>query len=306
MKNLKVIFMGTPDFSVPVLKYLIENTDVKLVVTQPDKEVGRDKKITYSPVKKVALENNIDVFQPVKIRDEFEIISEINPDIIITAAYGQIIPKQILDIPRLGCINVHGSILPKYRGASPIQMAILNGDEKTGITIMYMDEKMDTGDIILIKEIDIEKDDDTGSLFDKLSKLSVDALAKALPLIKDGINERIKQDDEKATYTKLIKREDEHLDFNDNGENIINKIRALSPYPLANFKINDLEIKVIKASFEKGNTNSIGEIVYSKNAMKITCKDGFINLLEIKPFGKKQMDIKSYLNGSKKEDKYVN
>lgn len=305
MKDLKVIFMGTPDFSVAPLEYLIENTNVVLVVTQPDKETGRSKELTMSPVKKVAMSHGIDVFQPVKIRKEYEIISEINPDLIITCAYGQILPKALLDIPRLGCINIHGSLLPKYRGASPIQSAILMGETKTGITLMYMDETMDTGDIISKIEVPILDTDDTGSLFAKMSESGVKLLGETLPKIYEGTNERIKQDENEATYTKMIKREDEKIDFNESYVNIINKIRALSPFPGAYFTYGNIDIKVFKASFVKGNS-TIGKITYNKKEMLIGCKDGNISLEIIKPTGKKQMEISAFLNGAKKDIEYAN
>jgi len=294
--------MGTPEFAVPVLEYLIQNTNVVLVVTQPDKEIGRDKKIGYSPIKKLALENQIDVFQPLKIRKDFEIISEINPDIIITCAYGQIIPKSILDIPKLGCINVHASLLPEYRGAAPMQWAILDGKSETGVTLMYMDEGMDTGDMIAKMTCQILPEDTIGSLHDKLSLVGKNLLAQELPNIVAGTNQRVKQDDEKATYTKMIKREDELLNFDDLGTNIINKIRAFSPWPLAYFKLNGNEIKIIKAHFESKQVEDVGKVVFNKKNMGITCQDGLIILERIKPFGKKEMDIMAYLNGIKKEE----
>ena len=300
-----MIFMGTPDFACPVLKWLIDNTNVVLVVTKADKEVGRNHVLSYSPVKQLALENNIDVFQPIKIRDDFEIISEINPDIIITCAYGQIIPKAILDIPKLGCINVHASLLPKYRGAAPIQWALINGDEKTGVTLMYMDEHMDTGDIIDTKEYIIETDDNVGTLHEKLSLLGVDLLKETLPKIINKTNNRIKQDEKLATYAPMIKREDELINFNNNGKDIINKIRAFNPWPLTYFKIDNQEIKIIKASFEKKNNSSVGKINYSKKLMGIECKDGIIFLEVIKPFGKKAMNISDFLNGFDKKKEYI-
>ena len=302
MNNLKVVFMGTPEFAVPILNYLIETTNVVLVVTQPDKEIGRDHKLSFSPVKKVALDNNIEVFQPVRIRKDFDIIQELKPDLIVTCAFGQILPKELLEIPRLGSLNVHASILPKYRGAAPMQWAILNGDENTGVSLMYMDEGMDTGDVISTLECPITKDDDLGTVHDKLSLLGVEILKKELPNIIKGINTRIPQDNNLATYTKMIKREDEIIDFNDNGNNIINKIRALSPWPGASFKLNGSDFKVYKASFEKSSVKEINKVVITKNAMGITCLDGVIYLLRVKPCGKKEMDIKAFINGLKKDD----
>lgn len=305
MKDLKVIFMGTPDFSVPILQYLIDNTNVILVVTKADKEVGRDKKMSFSPIKKLAIQNNIDVFQPIKIRKDYEIISEMNPDIIVTCAYGQIISKDILDIPKLGCINVHASLLPKYRGATPIQWAMLNGEKETGVTLMYMDEGVDTGDIIASKSCLIEENDNIESLHQKLSLIGVDLLRETLPKIVAGTNERMKQDESKATFTTMIKREDELLSFDDNGINIINKIRAFNPWPLAYFVYKGQEIKVINASYEKEKID-VNKILFTKKEMLIGCKDGAISLHRIKPFGKKEMDVLAYLNGiSKDKEAYV-
>lgn len=301
MKNLKVIFMGTPDFAVPILEYLVQNIDVILVVTQPDKEVGRKKELTYSPIKKVALTHNIPVFQPIKIREDYQTIINLEPDLIVTCAYGQILPQVILDLPKLGCINVHASLLPKYRGASPIQSAILNGEKETGVTLMYMDEHMDTGDMIASSQIAIELNDTYGSLHDKLAHVGECLLKETLPLIAERKNKRIKQDDEKATYTKLIKREDEKINFANQGQNIINQIRALNPWPLANFIFNDEEIKILEASFIPQKDCEVNKIYFTKNTMMIGCSDGLINLITIKPFGKKVMPVTAYLNGIKKD-----
>ena len=236
MKNKNIVFMGTPDFSVPVLKMLIENTNVLLVVTQPDKIVGKDKTVSFNPVKKLALEENIPVFQPMRIRKDFEKLKNLDIDLIVTCAYGQIIPKEVLDMPKYGCINVHASILPKYRGSAPIQWCLFNNDDVTGVTIMYMDEGMDTGDIIKIKEIPILDSDNVGTLHDKLSKLGCDLLLEVLPTIFDKTNDRIKQGNN-YTMAPMIKREDERLDFNEEGKKIIGKIKGLNPWPLANIII---------------------------------------------------------------------
>lgn len=297
VKDKNVVFMGTPDFAVPILEMLIEKTNVVLVVTQPDKEVGRKKELAYSPIKKVALENNIKVFQPNKIRLDYDTLKKLDIDLIVTCAFGQILPKEVLDLPKYGSINVHASILPKYRGSAPIQWAIMNGDKTTGITIMYMDEGMDTGDIIKISEIPIENNDDVGTLHDKLSILGKNTLESTLESIFNKTNKRIKQGDNYSIAPK-IKREDEHINFNDFGNNIINKIRALSPWPLANILIDNIEIKVIKARYKKCDVNVSGKIVeVNKNKLGISCLDGIIYLEKIKPMGKKEMDIKSYLNG---------
>lgn len=305
MKNKNIVFMGTPDFSVPVLKMLIENTNVLLVVTQPDKIVGKDKTVSFNPVKKLALEENIPVFQPMRIRKDFEKLKNLDIDLIVTCAYGQIIPKEVLDMPKYGCINVHASILPKYRGSAPIQWCLFNNDDVTGVTIMYMDEGMDTGDIIKIKEIPILDSDNVGTLHDKLSKLGCDLLLEVLPTIFNKTNDRIKQGNN-YTMAPMIKRKDERLDFNEEGKKIIGKIKGLNPWPLANIIINNQEIKVLEAEFVQkkvDNTGIIKEI--DKKNLGITCKDGIIYLKKIKPSGKKVMEINSFLNGIDKE-KYLN
>lgn len=305
MKNKNIVFMGTPDFSVPILKMLIENTNVIMVVTQPDKIVGKNKDVSFSPVKKLALEENIAVFQPVRIRKDFEELKKIDIDLIVTCAYGQIIPKEVLELPKYGCINVHASILPKYRGSAPIQWCLFNNDNVTGVTIMYMDEGMDTGDIIKIKEIPILESDNVGTLHDKLSILGRDLLLEVLPTIFDKTNDRIKQGGN-YTLAPMIKREDERLDFNEEGQKIIGKIKGLNPWPLANIIINNQEIKVLEAQFiEKKieKTSIIKEI--DKKSLGITCKDGIIYLKKVKPSGKKLMEINSFLNGIDK-DKYLN
>ena len=305
MKNKNIVFMGTPDFSVPVLKMLIENTNVLLVVTQPDKIVGKNKNVSFSPVKELAIKENIPVFQPVRIRKDFEELKALDIDLIVTCAYGQIIPKEVLDLPKYGCINVHASILPKYRGSAPIQWCLFNNDDKTGVTIMYMDEGMDTGDIIKIKEIPILKSDNVGTLHDKLSILGRDLLLEVLPTIFNNTNDRIKQDDN-FTMAPMIKREDERLDFNMKGLKIIGRIKGLNPWPLANIMINDQEIKVLEAEFlpSKVTKNGIISVLDKKN-LGINCKDGIIYLRKIKPSGKKVMEISSFINGIDKA-KYLN
>jgi len=305
MKNKNIVFMGTPDFSVPILKMLIENTNVIMVVTQPDKIVGKNKDVSFSPVKKLALEENIAVFQPVRIRKDFEELKKIDIDLIVTCAYGQIIPKEVLELPKYGCINVHASILPKYRGSAPIQWCLFNNDDVTGVTIMYMDEGMDTGDIIKIKEIPILESDNVGTLHDKLSILGRDLLLEVLPTIFDKTNDRIKQG-KNYTLAPMIKREDERLDFNEEGQKIIGKIKGLNPWPLANIIINNQEIKVLEAQFVEKKiekTSIIKEI--DKKSLGITCKDGIIYLKKVKPSGKKLMEINSFLNGIDK-NKYLN
>lgn len=301
MKDKNVVFMGTPEFAVPVLEMLIEKTNVIMVVTQPDKIVGRKKEIKFSPVKEVAIKHNIEVFQPSKIRLDYEPLKDLDIDLIVTCAFGQILPKEVLDLPKYGSINVHASILPKYRGSAPIEYAIMNGDKKTGVTIMYMDEGMDTGDIIKISKLPIEDNDTGGSIHDKLSILGKDTLECTLKDIFNGNIPRIKQGDEFSIAPKIT-REDEHIDFNNNGINIINKIRAFNPSPLANIIIDNKEIKVLAAKFVKKDVNKVSEIVeIDKDKLGISCKDGIIYLSTVKPMGKNIMDIKSFLNGIDKK-----
>ena len=295
--------MGTPDFAVPVLKSLIENCEVVLVVTQPDKKVGRKQEIRFSPVKEVALENGIEVFQPEKIRSDYESILKTKCDIIITCAYGQIIPKVILDYPILGCINVHASLLPKNRGGAPIHWCLIKGEEKTGVTIMYMAEGMDDGDIISQEEYKIIDSDNVGTLHDKLSSMGADLLIKTLPSIIDGTNKRIKQDESKVTFSYAIKREEERLDFNKSGKDIINHVKGLNPFPVANMLVNQEEMKVYEATFVPKEVKNKGQVVdIQKDRIGVSCEDGIVYLLRIKPFGKKIMDVKDYLNGVKKEE----
>lgn len=304
MNNIKIVFMGTPDFACNVLQSLIDNEyNVSLVVSQPDKYVGRKHILTNTPVKQLAIDNNIEVFQPEKIRSDYQKIVDINPDLIITCAYGQIIPEELINLPRLGCINVHASLLPKYRGGAPIHWAKINGEEKTGVTIMYMDKNMDSGDIISQEELVINNEDTTESLFDKLSILGANLLVETLPSILENNNNRIKQDETLVSYAYNIKREDERINFDDYGVNIINKIRGLYSWPLANMEIDGIEYKILNAEFEEKKINSVSTIVeIDKNKFGISCKDGVIYITDIKPFGKKAMDIKSFLNGINKED----
>lgn len=307
MKSTKVIFMGTPEFAVPVLQTLIDNTEVVLVVTQPDKLVGRNKVLTPPPIKQLALENNIEVFQPTKIREEYERITSLNADLIITCAYGQIIPEEILNNPRLGCINVHASLLPRLRGGAPIHHAIIDGEEKTGITIMYMDKKMDTGDIISTVEYKIKDTDNVGTLHDELSKLGSELLLQTLPSIVDGTNNRTPQNHNEATYAWNIKREEEHLTFNRPSKEILNQIRGLNPWPTANAIILDQEVKILEAYIgEKDSKLSPGIVCeINKDNFAITTNDKIIHITKVKPFGKKIMDARDYINGMDRE-KFLN
>lgn len=289
--------MGTPDFAVPILETLIQNTNVVLVVSQPDKKVGRKQILTKTPIHEVADKYGIPVFQPEKIKNDYERILEVKPDIIITCAYGQIIPKVLLDLPRLGCINVHASLLPKLRGGAPLHHAIIDGLDKTGVTIMYMDEAMDTGDIISTISYDIKSSDTTEDIHDTLRELGAKLLIDTLPSIVLGTNRRIKQNESEATYGYNITREEEHIDFNKSGILIDRLVRGLYSWPLANTIIGDTEYKIVAGYFVKGkgNPGMISDI--SKKVLGIGCLDGTYYVTKIKPAGKKIMDIKDFLNG---------
>lgn len=298
MKDKRVVFMGTPDFSVPVLEKLIENTNVILVVTKKDAYVGRKKVLTESPVAICAHEHNIEVYKPNKLKEDYEYILNKKPDIIITCAYSSIVPKVVLDYPSYGCINVHASLLPKYRGASPIVASILNGEKETGITIMYMDEGIDTGNIIMSRSIEIEDNDNSLSLSNKLSLLGANLLIDTLPKIFEGENFDIPQDNEEATYVGMLKREDEHIDFNNTVENIKNQVRAFSPEPYAFINIDDTEYKISEVEIKKCDVSKIGIIVeVNKESFGITAKDGIVYIKRIKPSGKKEMSVKDFFNG---------
>ena len=289
--------MGTPDFAVPILETLIQNTNVVLVVSQLDKKVGRKQILTKTPIHEVADKYGISVFQPEKIKNDYERILEVKPDIIITCAYGQIIPKVLLELPRLGCINVHASLLPKLRGGAPLHHAIMDGLDKTGVTIMYMDEAMDTGDIISTISYDIKSSDTTEDIHDTLRELGAKLLIDTLPSIVLGTNRRIKQNETEATYGYNITREEEHIDFNKSGILIDRLVRGLYSWPLANTIIGDTEYKIVAGYFVKGkgNPGMISDI--SKKVLGIGCLDGTYYVTKIKPAGKKIMDIKDFLNG---------
>lgn len=300
MNNLKIVYMGTPDFSVAPLNELIKNKyNVLAVVTQPDKEVGRKKEIKFSPVKEYALSNNIKVLQPEKIRNDYKEIIDLDPDIIITCAYGQIIPKELLEYPKYKCVNIHASLLPKLRGGAPIHKAIINGYDKTGITIMYMDEKMDSGDIIYQEEIKIEDNDNVGTLFDKLSILGSKMIIKVLPNIISADINPIKQNEEDVTYAYNISREEEKLDFNKTSREVFNHIRGLNPWPVSYSTLDDKKVKIYESKI--GNSDKKGQpgeiINIYKDSVGVKTKDGEILIYELQFEGKKKVFVKDYLNG---------
>lgn len=306
MKNLKVIFMGTPSFSTPALEQLIEKTNVILVVSQPDREKDRKGNIIPTPTKKIAQDNNIEVYQPSKIKEEYEKIISLKPDIIITCAYGQIIPEEILNCPKYGCINIHGSLLPKLRGGAPIHHAIINGDKKTGITIMYMSKSMDSGDIISQESLDILDDDNLDILYEKMSLLGANLLIKTLPSIIDGTNQRIKQNNDNVTFGYNITKEEEKIDFSKNSKDVYNQIRGLSSVPGAYCLLNDKRLKVYQSEItNKKSTSQYGKIIdIDKTGIYVNTKDFVIKLIDIKLEGKKRCLVKDFINGIK-IDEYI-
>lgn len=303
MKDKKVVFMGTPEYSVPVLEMLIENTNVIGVVTQPDKLVGRKKVLTPCPVKEVAIKNNIPVLSPVKLKDEYQSIIDLNPDIIITCAYGQILPEELIYAPKYDTVNVHASLLPKYRGGAPIHHAIINGEKETGITIMFTDKGMDSGDIITKQVLPIGENDTYDVISKKMSKIGANLLREVLPQIFNKTCKREKQNDEEKTIANVIKREDEHLDFNKSAKEVHNKIRGLSSIPGAYAILDDNQIKIFLSSLDNCyNVNGIlpGTITRTdKDSIYIACSDQEIRILKIQISGKKQMSVRDYLNGQK-------
>ena len=301
MEKLKIVFMGTPNFSVPILEALIEKYDVIGVVTQPDKEVGRKRILTPSPVKEVALKHNLKLFQPKRIRKEYKDILELNPDLIVTAAYGQIVGMELLNSPKYRSINVHGSLLPKYRGGAPIQRSILNGDLKTGITIMYMEKAMDAGDILSQRELPILDSDNNETLFEKMSLLGRDLLMETIPLLIEGKITPIKQNEELVTYAYNIEPSDEVLDFTKDARSVFNHIRALSPAPGAYFTLNDEKIKIFSSKLTDLTHNvKEGTIInVSKKGFMIACGNNTVlDILEVQQTGKKRMQARDFVNGA--------
>lgn len=298
--NPVIIFMGTPEFSVPVLEGIIDKYGVKAVVTQPDKPVGRSGKVRFSPIKEVALKNNILCLQPNKIKDALQDIERIKPDLIITCAYGKILPPELLSIPKLGCINVHASLLPKLRGGAPIHHAIIDGYDKTGITIMYMAEGMDSGDIISQKEIIISDDDTASSLHDKLKVIGRDLLLETLPSILTNTNNRLKQDESLVTYGYNISRDDEKIDFNKSSKEIYNQVRGLNSWPGSYCILDGKTLKVWECvrSNEVFDEMKNGEITrICDNGFGVKVNDGEIIFTVIQLEGKKRMNASDFVNG---------
>lgn len=298
---MKTLFMGTPDFALDTLKYLYENTELLAVFTKVDKVNGRGNKITFSPVKQFALDNGIDVIQPKSLRvdETYNLIKEYNPDLIVVVAYGMIIPKNIIDIPKFGIINVHSSLLPKYRGAAPIHAAIINGDDKTGVSIMYISEGLDEGDVILTKETPIYLEDNLGTLHDRLKVLGAEGVEETIKLMEGNKVIRHPQDNSLATFVKPIKKEETKIDFNDKSINIFNKIRGMNPFPVAYTTLNDKVLKLYDSMYVEYIGDEIpGTVIgLDKKGIKVKTSDGAIFIKELKLEGKKKQKATDFING---------
>ncbi len=302
MNNLKIVFMGTPDFAVPCLKTLNENYEVIAVITQPDRPKGRGQKLTPSPIKEYALEHNLTVLQPEKIKtsETEEQLKKLAPDLIVVVAFGQILSKAILDIPQLGCINAHASLLPKYRGAAPIHWSIINGETKTGITTMYMDVGLDTGDMILKEEVSISAKMNTGELHDTLMNIGAKTLLQTIKQIAEGSVVRNKQNDAKASYAPLLTKELERINWLLPAQEIYNLVRGLNPWPVAFsiFKGKKLKIWQTKV-IDNVTIGEIGTVLsLTETGFTVQTGKGILEILELQPESKRKMTAKDFVCGN--------
>ncbi|WP_027623409.1 methionyl-tRNA formyltransferase [Clostridium lundense] len=300
---MKIVFMGTPEFAVPSLEALIDEFGVEAVFTQPDRPKGRGKKLAMSEVKEVAVKHNIKVFQPEnlkKSRENIEELKSMNPDFIIVVAYGQILSKEILDIPKYGCINLHASLLPKYRGAAPINWVIVNGEKVTGNTTMFMDEGLDTGDMLLKSEVQVTDSMTAGELHDILMKQGGELLLNTIKGIVDGTIKRTKQEDEKSCYASMLSKETGRIDWNKDSKQINNLIRGLNPFPVAFTNYNGEVMKIYEAEVLNENTNSKpGSIInVSKKGIKVATASGVLLIKKIQFPSKKPMYVEDYIKGN--------
>lgn len=301
---MKIVFMGTPEFAAVSLGKLINSKhEVLAVVCQNDKKSGRGHKLQAPPCKNLALEHGIPVFQPVRIKDEnfINLIKNLNADLFVVVAYGKILPKELLALPKLGAINLHGSLLPKYRGAAPIQRAILNGEKKTGVCTMYMEEELDAGDIIYCEETEIYPDETSGELFQRLAEIGAELLLKTLDDIEYAVAPRFPQDHSLSSYASMISKDEAEIDWNSSAKSIHCKIRAFDPWPLAVTNVSNQALKLFSPEvLEKSTKKSPGEIVAAgKRGIEFACKDGEVLLIkEIKPPGKRRMRAADWLFGN--------
>lgn len=303
---MNIVYLGTPDFAVLPLKKIVESGRYNVigVVTNNDKPVGRKQILTACPVKQYAISQNIPVFQYDKIRNEgVDDLKSLKPDLMITCAFGQILSQEILDIPKLYTLNIHASLLPKYRGASPIHFAILNGEKETGVTIMKTDAGIDTGDTLISKSVKIDDEENMGELFEKLSIVGADLILDALDMVENNRAVFAKQDEEMATFSKIIKKEMAKIDFNKSNYQVVNQIRAFNPSPVAFTTFNNEPFKVFEAKIND-KTGNVGEVLENEKALVVACKNGSVEFLKVQKAGGKAMDIKDFLKGNKIEKGY--
>ena len=304
---MRVVFMGTPEFAVPTLKVLLEDENIEVVgvFTQPDKPKGRGKKLAMPPVKELALENNLEVFQPEKIKtsDSVALLKELNPELIIVVAFGQILSKEILDIPKYGCINVHASILPAYRGAAPINWAIIKGEKTSGVTTMFMDIGLDTGDMIYKEYVEISEEDNSSTLHDKLSSAGYTVLKKTIDNLKKGDLPREKQIEEESSYAPIMDKSLGKVNWKNSAEDIYNLVRGVIPWPGAHTTINDDVMKIwgVKKSSKKTDKSPGMIIDVTQEGIYVATNDGVVVIDEIQMPNKKRMPVKEYLKGNKIE-----
>ncbi len=300
---MKIVFMGTPQFAVPSLEGLLAKHEVVAVVTQPDKPKGRGKKIQYSPIKQLAIEKNIPIYQPERIRQIIPELAQYQADIFVVVAYGQLLPKDVLDIPKFGCINVHGSLLPKYRGSAPINWAVLNGETTTGVTIMYLDEGMDSGDMILKMEQPINAEDTSATLYEALSVLGKKALLDAIDLIQSDKYQRIPQDNDQATYAPMLSKELGLIDWSKSANEIANLVRGLNPWPCAYTFYKTSIMKIWQATVSKTACNDVADygtiLSVDKGSIAVKTGDGVLLLQEIQMQGGKCLKVADFLRGNK-------
>lgn len=303
-KKLRVVFMGTPSFAVPILEGLINNYEVVLVVCQPDRKKDRKGNVIIPETKRIALEHNIPVLQPFKVKDDYQMILDYEPDMIVTCAYGQFIPKVIIDFPKYGCINVHGSLLPKLRGGAPIHHAIINGDKVTGMTVMSMSERMDAGDIISQRSLEIDEDEILDSLYKRMSLLGAELLLDTIPSIVNGTAKYFPQNENEATFGLNVTKEEEKIDFGKTVKEIKNLVRGLNSVPGAYCLMDGKRCKIyqIEIVSDKYMDGELGEIVAVVNdGMIVKCQDGYLKILEIAMEGKKRCMVRDYFNGVRRE-----
>lgn len=295
---MNVVYMGTPDFAVPSLEAIIKaGHNVTGVFTQPDKRVGRKQIVTLPPVKQCAQKNNIEVYQPHTLKDgeALKLLHSLNPDVIVVVAYGKILPKEILSLPRYGCINVHGSLLPKYRGAGPIQWAVLNGETKAGVTTMYMAEGLDTGDMLLKESVLIGENETAGELYHRLSVLGAELIVKTLAKAEKGELNPQKQDDSQSTYAPMLDKTLSPIVWTNTAQHIHNQVRGLNPWPVATAVMGGKKVKVFETrlSKEKGTPGT----VLAENPLTIACGENAVEIVELQPEGKKRMQAQDFVRG---------